>query len=85
LTVIPREDWDLYQYNRKTDIVYEKLLKPANFANVTAPYRENRAVMFESALFHQTDKFRFKKGYRYGRLILALFVWRDAKDRKGTR
>jgi len=29
---------------------------------VTVPYKENRLVMFDSALFHKTDDFTFKKG-----------------------
>ena len=36
------------------------------------PYRENRAVIFDSALFHQTDVYRFKRGYRSRRINLTL-------------
>lgn len=71
-TAKPPQDWELNQYNRDTDAAYETLLKPTNFANVTVPYRENRAVMFDSALFHHTDNFRFKKGYRNRRINLTI-------------
>ena len=71
-TVKPPEDWDINQYNRDTEVVYEELLKPSKFANVTVPYRENRAVMFDSALFHQTDEFSFKTGYQNRRINLTI-------------
>ena len=35
-------------------------------------HKPNRAVIFDSALFHQTDKYRFKKGYTKGRINLTL-------------
>lgn len=71
-TVKPPSDWDILQYNSDTDKVYEELLKPAGMKNVTIPYRENRAVLFDSALFHQTDHFHFKKGYPNRRINLTI-------------
>jgi hypothetical protein len=71
-TVKPPDDWDFGRYNRDTDLVYETLIRPSNFANVTIPYKENRAVIFDSALFHTTDHFRFKKGYKNRRINLTL-------------
>jgi len=39
------------------------------------PYRENRCIMFESRLFHQTDKIKFKPGYRNRRInVTFLFL-----------
>ncbi|KAL3925187.1 MAG: hypothetical protein SGILL_000579 [Bacillariaceae sp.] len=71
-TVKPPKDWDFERYNRDTDFVYETLIKPSHFANVTIPYKENRAVIFDSALFHATDTFNFKKGYKNRRINLTL-------------
>jgi hypothetical protein len=71
-TVKPPADWDIMKYNSDTEKVYEELLKPAGFRNVTIPYRENRAVLFDSALFHQTDKFHFKPGYPNRRINLTI-------------
>ena len=71
-TAKPPPDWDFAQYNTDTDFVRDQLLKPTGFANVTVPYRENRAVIFDSALFHQTDKFHFRKGYTNRRINLTL-------------
>jgi hypothetical protein len=71
-TAKPPADWDFASYNTDTDRVMEELLKPTNFANVTVPYRENRAVIFDSALFHHTDKFSFKPGYKNRRINLTI-------------
>jgi hypothetical protein len=80
-TVKPPEDWDFERYNRDTDFVYETLIEPSGFANVTIPYKENRAVLFDSALFHTTDHFRFKKGYTNRRINLTL-LYGDMKKHK---
>jgi hypothetical protein len=36
------------------------------------PYRSNRAVIFDSSLFHQTDVARFKPGYKNRRVNFTL-------------
>ena len=61
-TAKPPADWDFNDFNTDTEKVHELLLKPTGYANVTVPYKQNRAVLFDSALFHNTDKFSFKKG-----------------------
>lgn len=68
-------------------MVIEQLLKPTNFANITVPHRPNRAVIFDSALFHQTDKYNFKQGYENGRINLTLLFGKMNKgdvDDAGT-
>jgi len=40
--------------------------------NVTIPYQENRMVMFNSNLWHRTDHFRFKSGYRKRRINITM-------------
>ncbi|KAL7543289.1 hypothetical protein ACHAXR_012607 [Thalassiosira sp. AJA248-18] len=71
-TAKPPSHWDFESYNTNTDFVVEELLRPTNFANVTVQHKPNRAVIFDSALFHQTDKYKFKKGYENGRINLTL-------------
>ena len=39
---------------------------------MTIPYRQNRAVIFNSDLFHQTDQFTFKDEYESRRLNVTL-------------
>lgn len=71
-TAKPPENWHFSLYNTDTDFVREFLLKPTNYANVTIPYRQNRAVLFDSALFHHSDEYKFKKGYENRRINLTL-------------
>jgi len=71
-TVKPPGDWNHHKYNRDTDFVYDELIAPSGYANVTVPYKLNRVVMFDSALFHLTDKCKFKKGYTNRRINLTI-------------
>ena len=71
-TAKPPEDWDFVRYNKDTERVRKEILEPTSYANVTVPYRENRAVIFDSMLFHHTDKFRFKEGYENRRINLTI-------------
>ena len=46
----------------------------------TIPYKFNRAVLFNSAFFHETDKIDFKTGYESRRInITYLFGTRKIK------
>ena len=71
-TAKPPEGWDFEEYNTNTEKVMEVILGPTGFANVTVPYRENRAVLFDSMLFHHTDNFKFQKGYTNRRINLTI-------------
>ncbi len=71
-TAKPPDNWDFVRYNKDTERVRKEILEPANYANVTVPYRENRAVIFDSMLFHHTDKFTFKEGYENRRINLTI-------------
>ncbi|KAL3772156.1 hypothetical protein ACHAWO_004173 [Cyclotella atomus] len=84
-TAKPPATWDFDSYNTNTDAVIEQLLKPTNFANITVPHRPNRAVIFDSALFHQTDKYSFKQGYENGRINLTLLFGKMNKGSTGSR
>jgi hypothetical protein len=71
-TARPPDDWTFESYNNAdTDHVIETLLRPTDFANVTVHHRPNRAVIFDSALFHMTEKYRFRRGYENGRINLT--------------
>ena len=39
---------------------------------VKIPYRANRAVVFDSSLFHESDGFRFKPGYENRRVNVTM-------------
>lgn len=82
-TAKPPKDWDFDKYNKDTEKVMKEILEPTKFANVTVPYRENRAVIFDSALFHHTDDFEFKEGYENRRINLTI-LYGDMKMGEGT-
>jgi hypothetical protein len=43
---------------------------------VTIPYRANRAIVFSSALFHETDRMHFKDGYINRRINITMLYGR---------
>ena len=65
----PPAEWNYTDYN---SIVQnpriDEILRTTNYWNVTIPYVENRAVLFDSTYFHKTDCMRFKKGYKNRRI-----------------
>ena len=46
--------------------------------SLIVPYRENRAVLFESRLFHRSDAPEFATGYENHRINLTLLFGRHA-------
>ena len=60
------------QMNRLSEVDRIKLfLKESQSQRVEIPYRQNRAVIFHSNLYHETSPFRFKKGYANSRINLT--------------
>lgn len=81
-TTKPPDDWDFKKFNTDTEMVHAQLLRPAGYANITVPHKQNRAVIFDSALFHHTDNFSFKKGYENRRINLTLLYGNMRKSTK---
>ena len=73
------EDWSFDRYNTNAKEIYKFLEeKKAKCENI--PYQFNRAVLFNSAYFHETDKIDFKSGYESRRInITYLFGTRKIK------
>jgi tetratricopeptide (TPR) repeat protein len=68
-------DWEYSKYNGDAAATRD-FLKRTNARPVTIPYRANRAVIFDSDLFHETDTIRFKEGY-LNRRINVTFLYGD--------
>jgi hypothetical protein len=78
-TVRPPADWPFEAYNTLGEGgAAAELLEQSGRRNVTVPYRANRLVMFDSALFHRTDDFTFAAGYCNRRINLTLLYGRMA-------
>ena len=63
-------DWTFMQYNADSALIHD-YLKRHNAGCVTVPHRCNRAVLFNSALFHETDTIRFREGYESRRVNMT--------------
>ena len=73
------EHWSFDKYNSGAKEIY-KFLNKKNANCETIPYKFNRAVLFNSAYFHETDKIDFKEGYESRRInITYLFGARTIK------
>jgi hypothetical protein len=73
-------DWDFARYNAAEEDI-TAFLKAQGSKPVTIPYRANRAVIFDSDLFHETDFIRFKPGYENRRINITLLFGRRQKQR----
>ena len=63
--------WDVVKYNRDARANRE-FLEQAGAKPITIPYRANRAVIFDSDLFHKTDRIDFKPGYLNRRINVTM-------------
>ena len=67
-------DWDFKTYNnykQNKGKIQEVILKGTNKKTII-PYNENRVVIFNSNLFHETDKITFKEGYENRRINITM-------------
>ncbi|MGH8687753.1 MAG: hypothetical protein ACREU5_08480 [Burkholderiales bacterium] len=66
----PRE-WGFARFNSDSQTVQDYLASVGSDP-VRVPYRANRAVIFDSDLFHATDRPRFREGYLNRRINVTL-------------
>jgi tetratricopeptide (TPR) repeat protein len=77
-------DWDFSTYN-SDDQTIRAFLKEAGAKPVTIPYRANRAVIFDSDLFHETDRLAFREGYQNRRInVTLLYGEREKHVQEGS-
>jgi len=66
-------DWNFAQYNNpNAGQNIRDFLARSGARSVTVPYRANRAVIFDSDLFHETDRITFKEGYLNRRINITM-------------
>jgi tetratricopeptide (TPR) repeat protein len=65
------KEWDFNTFNNNEQKIREELQKSKGNTKVI-PYNENRAVIFNSNLFHETDNYEFKEGYENRRINVTL-------------
>jgi len=64
-------DWGFAKFNNDAATI-QRYLESVGSVPVCVPYRENRAVIFDSDLFHATDRPRFRDGYLNRRINVTL-------------
>ncbi len=67
------DDWDFAEYNNdKNKHKIQKFLEDSRAKPITIPHRQNRAVIFNSNLFHETDVIDFHDNYESRRVNVTL-------------
>ena len=70
-------EWSFAQYNNpNAGESIRKFLADSGAKAITVPHRANRAVIFDSDLFHQTDTINFKEGYLNRRINITMLYGR---------
>jgi hypothetical protein len=64
-------DWGFQQYNNNSTNI-RKYLADNDSGKTVVPYGENRIVLFNSNLFHETDSTDFKPGYENRRINITM-------------
>jgi len=64
-------DWDFDRYNADETAIRDHLARSGAIPT-RIPYRANRAVVFDSDLFHETDTLAFRPGYTNRRINVTL-------------
>ncbi len=74
--------WDFPTYNGRSDVI-KPFLERQNARTLTIPYKQNRAVIFNSDLFHGTQTVRFRPEYESRRMnVTFLYGVREEDHRR---
>ena len=68
-------DWNFKTYNNDQNRI-RTFLADQDSGKIVVPYGENRIVLFNSNLFHETDTFDFKQGYENRRINVTMLFGR---------
>jgi Flp pilus assembly protein TadD len=71
----PPADWEIKGYEADSSRIVTFLAQNAE-NSLLVPYRQNRAVIFRSRLFHHSDRPEFASGYENHRINLTLLYGR---------
>jgi hypothetical protein len=78
------QSWDFEAYNRRLDLISDFIGQQRPRA-ISVPYRENRALIFDSDLFHATAGSNFIPEYENTRInITMLFGVRERDQHHGA-
>lgn len=63
--------WNFATYNERQDLIRD-FLQASHAGVIRIPYRQNRAIIFNSDLFHATEQVNFKPDYRSHRINITM-------------
>ncbi|MEV6582298.1 hypothetical protein AB0M92_29490 [Streptomyces sp. NPDC051582] len=72
-------DWDFATYNNRADVI-RPYLREQHAKSFKIPYRQNRAILFNSDLFHGTDGLSFRPGYENRRINITMLYGEREND-----
>ena len=78
-TEAPKE-WSFQTYNGD-EAQIRRFLSESGARSIRVPYRENRCVIFNSTLFHETDRFAFNDAYEDRRINVTFLYGKGLKMR----
>jgi len=67
------KNWEVEDYNQNPDKIYN-YLNENNSDSLKIKYKQNRAILFDSTLFHETDNIDFEDSYE-GRRVNITFLF----------
>ena len=74
------QDWSFYDFNVNKKKIYDFLDRHQSRERaIVVPHGCNRAVLFNSTLFHETDAIRFKEGYENRRINVTYLFGQGLK------
>jgi len=80
------KNWTFEDFNnRGSGEAIEKVIEADGRRNITVQYQQNRVVVFDSSLFHQTDRFRFKPHYKSRRINVTLLFGKRSDSKVISR
>jgi len=72
-TRLPPPGWTIKDYGADVAAIRAYLGQDdSGSARITVPYRQNRVVLFDSVLFHESDQVDFKSGYQNHRINITM-------------
>ncbi|MET0648653.1 MAG: tetratricopeptide repeat protein [Pyrinomonadaceae bacterium] len=72
-------DWDFTTYNGRSGFI-RSYLQLQQARAVCIPYRQNRAIIFNSDLFHTTSAVHFRPGYEHRRMNITMLYGHREHD-----
>ena len=71
----PPSEWQIKGYDADNAQIAEFMARHTD-DTLYVPYRENRAVLFASRLFHRSDALQFAQGYENHRINITMLFGR---------